>query len=390
MATVQANILTVVHSLPAWLPLTSTWLHNQVRYLAPDINSHIVCERTENLDQFNVPNIHNLEDGPRWRYVLEKGLRKLRVRHHSGYLVQVAKQYQATILHSHWGDVAWRDMNAAKKAGLRHVVSFYGKDVNYLPRLQPRWLKRYQELFRHVSLVLCEGPHMGQCIVQLGCPKEKVLVHHLGVEVEKITFKPRVWTLNEPLRVLVAASFREKKGIPYALEALGLLQAEWPRLEITIIGDASADPRSHPEKAKILSVMEKYELVGKTRMLSYQPHAVLLEEAYRHHIFISPSVTASDGDTEGGAPMTLLEMAASGMPIVSTRHCDIPSVVIHGTTGLLAGERDVNALLDHLRWLVTYPEQWRAMLDAGRRHVEGNYDVVKQAGKLGAMYGSLG
>jgi colanic acid/amylovoran biosynthesis glycosyltransferase len=169
-----------------------------------------------------------------------------------------------------------------------------------------------------------------------------------------------------------------------------LLQAHCPRLEITIIGDASADPRSHPEKAKILSVVEKYKLAGKTRMLSYQPHAVLLEEAYRHHIFISPSVTASDGDTEGGAPVTLLEMAASGMPSGSTRHCDIPSVVIHGTTGLLAGERDVNGLLDHLRWLVTYPERWRAMVEAGRRHVEGNHDVVKQAGKLGAMYGSLG
>jgi len=42
------------------------------------------------------------------------------------------------------------------------------------------------------------------------------------------------WQQGEPLRVLIAASFREKKGIPYALEALGMLQKD-VSLEIAII-----------------------------------------------------------------------------------------------------------------------------------------------------------
>ena len=381
--------LTVVHSLPVWLPNTATYLYNQVRYLPPEISNYVVCATTQNLDQFGVNGIHSLDAFCRWRRLWNLALRKLGVRRFLGHLVPVAKRYQAKILHSHWGDVAWRDMNAAKKANLRHVVTFYGKDVNYLPQHQPRWRRRYQELFRHVDLVLCEGVHMASCIVALGCPAAKVRVQHLGVEVRRIFFAPRVWDRSKPLRVLISASFREKKGIPYALEALARLTKDVSQLEITIIGDGSADPRSIVEKTKVLRTLRKYQLTNRTRLLGYQPHAVLFAEAYKHHIFISPSITASDGDTEGGAPVTIIEMAASGMPIVSTKHCDIPSVVIDGETGFLAAERDVDGLLSHLRWLVEHPEQWRRITDKGRLHIEAEYDVVNQCERLAQTYLSI-
>jgi len=383
-------VLTVVHSLPIWLPLTATWLYNQIRYLPAEISSHIVCGTADNLDQFNIQNLYCLENVPQWRYLLDKCLRKRSAKRYLAYLSRVAKSCRATILHSHWGEAAWRDVPVAEELGLLHIVSFYGKDVNYYPRQHPKGFEHYRMLFGHVDLVLCEGSHMAQCIVNLGCSEQKVRVQHLGGEVDRIPFQPRVWNGKEPLRVLLAASFREKKGIPFALEALGMLQEELLGLEITIIGDASNDPRSHSEKARILAVLEKYKLCDRTRLLGYQPYAVLFEEAYKHHIFVSPSLTASDGDTEGGAPVTLIEMAATGMPIVSTTHCDIPSIVIHGRTGLLAEERDLSALLDHLRWLVAHPEGWHEMVEAGRRHIETTYNVVKQSNGLGETYLSAG
>jgi colanic acid/amylovoran biosynthesis glycosyltransferase len=188
---------------------------------------------------------------------------------------------------------------------------------------------------------------------------------------------------------LLAASFREKKGLPDALEALGRLHRELRDLQITIIGDADSDPRSQPEKARILAKLEEHHLQPKVRLLGYQSHAVLLTEAYKHHLFAAPSLTAADGDTEGGAPVTLIEMVATGMPVISTNHCDIPSVVIDGTTGLLANEKDVEGLLCHLRWFVAHPEQWEEMARAGRSHVEANYDAIKQAHRLRDLYVSL-
>jgi colanic acid/amylovoran biosynthesis glycosyltransferase len=372
--------------------LTATWLHNQVCRLPSEIKSHIVCEKTENLDQFKLSNIHCLKDQPRGLLAPEGLLRRLRLqkllsRRYLDFLEQVAFKHHAGILHSHWGDTGWRDVYAAKKSGLRHVVSFYGKDVNYYPQF-PVWRERYRHLFQQVDLVLCEGPHMAQCIIQLGCPAPKVRVQHLGVDVDRIEFSPRIWK-DGPLRVLIACSFREKKGIPYAVHALGHLQKQLPTLEITIIGDASKDARSHPEKARIMEALRQHHLESKSRLMGYQTHAVLFEEAYKHHIFISPSITARDGDTEGGAPVTLIEMAATGMPIVSTTHCDIPSIVLHEKTGLLAAERDVDGLLQHLRQYVEHPESWHEMLILGRRHIEIEYNVAKQAAKLRDTYLSL-
>ena len=77
------------------------------------------------------------------------------------------------------------------------------------------------------------------------------------------------------------------------------------------------------------------------------------------------------------------------MPIVSSTHCDIPSVVLHGRTGLLAGEHDVPGLLQHLRWLVANPGQWEPMVTAGRHAVrmgEDHWAIYSQDGSLAAHF----
>lgn len=380
--------ITVIQSIPNWLSETVNWLYNLIYHLPDPIENYIVCESTKNLDSFRLPNIINFSETSRWRYYWDKGLRKMRIRRHLGFLVEQARVHGAHVLHSHFGDVAWANLGAARRAGLRHVVSFYGYDVNRLVRLDPRWKQRYRTLFDQIDCVLCEGSYMAQGIVKLGCPTHKIRVHHLGVSLDKFPFRPRTWNSHEPLRILIAATFREKKGIPCALETLGRLQHKLP-LQITIIGDATYEERSRVEKEKILAVINKHNLGSKTRLLGYQPHAIFTEEAYKHHVFFSPSKTASDGDSEGGAPVSIIEMAASGMPIISTRHCDIPEVIHHGVTGLLADEEDVEGLLGHFERLVERPDLWRGMLEAGRRHIELEYDVRNQSQGLAAIYRKL-
>ena len=381
----EKNQLKVIHNCPVWLPLTQIWLYNQIRYLPDNIENHIVCQKVLNLEQFYLPNIHSFSGISKWQFSIDKILKKLKLHDYLEFRVKVAKREKAILLHSHFGYVGWGNLTVAQKAGLIHVVTFYGIDVNGLPQKDPIWGKRYQKLFEAADLFLCEGSHMAQCIVDLGCPKNKVRVHHLGVSIDEIEFKPRVWTPQTPLKIIICASFTEKKGIPYALEALGQLQHKIP-LEITIIGDAN--PKSfgdRQEKQRIIETISKYNLNSKVRLLGYQPHDVFLKEAERNHIFISPSVTASDGDTEGGAPVSIIEMAASGMPIVSTAHCDIPEIVLDGVTGFLAEERDVSGLLSILNRLIDYPD-WNQMLISGRKHVESEYNAEIQADKLAELY----
>ena len=224
-------------------------------------------------------------------------------------------------------------------------------------------------------------------VVALGCPAGKVKVQHLGIDVDGIAFQPRRWRPGEALKVLIAASFTEKKGIPYAVRALGELHREMP-LQVTIIGDAGY-PEWQAEKAEILATLERTGVGEVTRRLGYQPHARMLEEAYAHHVFLQPSVTASTGDTEGGAPVSLIEMLATGMPVVSTTHCDIPEVMGPDLAHLLAPERDVAALAERLRWLVARPEGWADLAAAARRRIETEYHRTRQAERMVAHYRAL-
>ena len=119
------------------------------------------------------------------------------------------------------------------------------------------------------------------------------------------------------------------------------------------------------------------------------PYDRLLDAMSRHHIFLSPSRTAADGDSEGGAPVSIIEAAASGMPVVSTTHCDIPQAVDDGRTGLLAPEGDQDALEARLWEMVDDPDRWPAMGAAAARLARERFDMRRCAAQLVDRYRGL-
>jgi colanic acid/amylovoran biosynthesis glycosyltransferase len=375
--------ISVLHSLYQWLPVTQGWLYTQICQLPYFINNAVVTEDIINPDLFPIANLISLSATSRQRWIGEKLLRKVGLCRSLPIVFDQARSHHAQILHSHFGHHGWANLDVAKKLDLKHVVTFYGFDVNQLPQQDLRWKVRYQILFEQIEYVLCEGPHMAQCLIKLGCPSHKAKVHHLGITLEKFPFQPRKWHPGEPLKVLIAASFREKKGIPDAIAALGQFQPHTP-LEITIIGDAGSDNASQIEKRRILETVQHYGLTP--TFMGYQPHSVFLAQAYRHHLFISPSVTASDGDTEGGAPVSIIEAAATGMPVVATQHCDISEVLNCYPADLLAPERNIGELVRILNRWVGYPQEWEDILLAQRTYIEAEFDAKVQGARLAEVY----
>jgi colanic acid/amylovoran biosynthesis glycosyltransferase len=389
----MARRLRVIHFIGCWLPQTEIWLFKHLRALPQDVESSVVCQSTENLDQFPVRDLSSLDPPPATPNLGKRILRRLGMwdesKTHLRLLEQVIKDRKPDILHSHFGHYGWINSKTARQYGLRHVVSYYGFDVGYLPRKNHRWYSRYRQMSDLVDRVLCEGPHMAQCIAGLGVDTKKIQVFRLGVDLERIPFMPRVNPINDgKLHFLIAGSFREKKGIPYALEALGLFHKSFPDIEITVVGDAGSSDRDQREKRKILDQLQLSGLSDKTRFLGFQSHERLLQEFYSHQIFLSPSVTAFDGDTEGGAPVTIIEAAASGMPVVSTTHCDIPFVLAEANRPYLVPERDVSALSRAIGALVALKD-WEPIVAANRQLIEKELDVRTQGRRLGEIYRGL-
>lgn len=379
----------IAHSVRNWLPLTATWIYHQIKHLE-QLDNVVLAECVQNLDAFPWSRLVYPQKCQSYLYQRAiLGAQLLGIRWHPAVFQQAIARYQPVILHSHFGDKGWYDMPLARKHKLRQVVTYYGYDVSRLPARRPFWVGRYQQLFAQADLFLCEGAYMANQLHQLGCPDDKIRVHRLGIELNRFPFVPRISHEGEPLRILIAGSFREKKGIPYALEAVGRVSQQFPALQVTIIGDAGRQKRELEEKQKILDTIERYRLRPIVSLRGYQPYDTLINEAYKHHIFLSPSVKAVDGDTEGGAPVSIIEMAASGMPIVSTTHCDIPNIVHHGVSGLLVEERDVDALVDALFTLIHNRQLITEMGHAGRTFVEEHHDAHLQADKLYNLYMQL-
>jgi colanic acid/amylovoran biosynthesis glycosyltransferase len=263
------------------------------------------------------------------------------------------------------------------------VTTFYGADATQLPR-DPHWRESYQELFRAGELFLVEGSAMRRQLLELGCHESKVVVQRLGIPLDSFQFLPRQPDASGRIRVLMAATFRQKKGIPYALQAIERVRERYPNVEATLIGDTAGKAGDDDEKHKILPILSRLgRAVNWIGLRSYDEYITALKE---HHIFLSPSLTADDGDSEGGAPVSLIEAQATGMPIVSTRHADIPEIVLDGRSGLLSPERDLDALVSNLERLVANPDLWADMGRAGREHVEANHDVRTQVVKLESIY----
>ena len=119
------------------------------------------------------------------------------------------------------------------------------------------------------------------------------------------------------------------------------------------------------------------------------PYELVLAELPRHDILLQTSVTAQNGDGEGGAPVILRDAQASGMPVLATTHGDIPEYVRDGESGYLAQERDVEGLAERMSLLVDQSQRWAEMGRMGRSHVEDRYGARRQIQALERIYDGM-
>lgn len=365
-----------------YLPITETWIYNQIKHLSL-YRPVVYAPEIMNLDIFPTESLKKLKSAGKYRFLSRLLLC-------ASFFISMKKDKPA-LIHAHFGPSGHSFLPLKKLSGIPLVTSFYGYDLSKLIKERPKWKNKYKALFKRGELFLVEGSHMKKSLMELGCPEEKVLVQHLGIDLGRIPFVLRKTGRDGPFNILVAGSFREKKGLPFAVEAFGELKRKHPSLELrlTVIGDSSDNPQEERQKDMILETIRKYELSEFVKMMGYQPYTVFIEELYRHHIFLSPSICAADGDTEGGVPVSIIEASASGMPVVSTMHCDIPEVILDGENGYLAPEKDVDGLVQALELLVLNTESWGIIGRKGREHIEEHYDVRKQIKHLEEIYDTV-
>lgn len=358
------------------------WLYDHLRFV-PRHNQLVVSDELENRAEF--PALEAWRANPRalsrrlWRRVARKDVDPL--------LVWRLRRLRPNILHSHFGYVAFHDYPVWQALRAQWVIGFYGADVYALGRLD-EWRRRYAEMFAGCARVLALGPVMAEHLARLGCPPDKILVHPLGVDISGLHEMPRRRAKGEPLRVLFAGTLREKKGLRYALEGVAAARAAGANLELHIVGEAMNKPGDRETELDINKAIADLRLDDGVVRYKFVPFQELLSIAVRCHVFLAPSVTAADGDSEG-TPFVLQQMMATGMPVIATRHADIP-YLFGEHRSLLVEERDSRAIADQL---TKYDSDADLLVDHGRllrRQIAEHFDVRACAARLSEIYDTLG
>jgi glycosyltransferase involved in cell wall biosynthesis len=87
--------------------------------------------------------------------------------------------------------------------------------------------------------------------------------------------------------------------------------------------------------------------------------------------------------------MTLLEAAASELPIVATRVGGNAEVVADGDTGRIVPARDSAALAEAMGWMAAHPDEARAMGRRGRDRVIRQFSIEAMVDAYEASYRRL-
>jgi colanic acid/amylovoran biosynthesis glycosyltransferase len=236
----------------------------------------------------------------------------------------------------------------------------------------------YKRLFAIGNLFLPISNRWKDRLIDLGCPKEKIEVHRMGIDLNKFYPSSRRFRKGRRLKILTVGRLVEKKGIEYGIRAVREAMNAYPEIEYTIVGDG-------PLKESLAVVIKKLSLGRSVRMVGWKSHNEVKRLMMASDLLLCPSVTSSDGDQEG-LPVVLMEAMACGLPVISTFHSGIPELVDDSKTGFLVPERSAGEIAEKIRLLVNNPDIMKVSGAKAREHVKKFYDIEMLNRRLANLY----
>jgi glycosyltransferase involved in cell wall biosynthesis len=235
------------------------------------------------------------------------------------------------------------------------------------------WLMPYL-LNDERSTVLVENPDDRAALVSIGIEADRVhLVPGSGVDTDK--FQP----LPEPQGEVTAAfvgRLLDDKGVRPLIAAYDMLRGHGEKLRLLVAGDRDpANPASVSE-----GEVESWKRKPGVEMLGHVDGIQSVWE--RAHIAVLPS-------RREGLPVSLLEAAAFGRPIVAT---DVPGcreIARHDINAFLVPPDDPGALAAALAVLARDPALRMKFGAAGRRMAETEFSKARVGEQVVALYNSL-
>ncbi len=241
--------------------------------------------------------------------------------------------------------------------GKPFVMTARGSDLNLigqygLPRRWMRWASRRAAACIGVSAALVDVMRGWQV------PEGKLHVMRNGVDLSR--FRPvdqgearkALGLRAEGPMLLMVGNLVELKGHALVIEAMATLRAQFPQVQLLIVGEG-------PERQRLQAQLTDQGLESQVRLVGAVPNAEL-----------APWYSAADAlvlaSSREGWPNVLLEAMACGTPVVATRCGGVPEIVASDEVGSLVEVRDA----DHIAAAVASQIRRRPSRESVRRYAE--------------------
>jgi len=233
---------------------------------------------------------------------------------------------------AHYGPVGLNMIEVSQKAGIPLYVYFHGYDVYRSSELES-YGKSYDKVFKHATYLFAVSKEMVEILKNMGASASKIIYNPCGADTD--LFKPVDASVNPPVFISVGR-FDDTKNHSATIRAFKLVNDQYPETRLKLIGEGKNLSRCR-SLAKELCLSNKVDFTG---VLS---HEEVAKEMAKARVFVLHSITTAEGDKEG-APVSIMEAGATGLPVVSTRHAGINDIISENETGFLVNENDIEGM----------------------------------------------
>jgi sucrose-phosphate synthase len=199
----------------------------------------------------------------------------------------------------------------------------------------------------------------------------------IGGELESPLFKDLTRHLKEPHKPIILALSRpdRRKNIIALLEAYGRSSRLQELANLVIVAGNRDDIDDLDEGAQdvfheLLVAVDRYDIYSKVALPKHhQRHQVPLFyriAAASRGVFVNPALTEPFG-------LTLIEAAASGLPIVATEDGGPRDIIGNCHNGILIDPLESNTISDALLRLLEDGQQWQQSVEQGLKGVREHY-----------------
>jgi len=302
----------------------------------------------------------------------------------------VVRAFRPQLLHAHFAtDATAKARELAARCELPFTFTAHGYDIHRKP--PPDFRERALAARAVVTVSEANKAYLARTF---GVPEARVRVIPCGVDTER--FCPAIRSRRRPSAPTEVGPDRGPRSpTPAGPEAWVVCVARQVKVKnLRLLLDACAELRRRRVAFRCAMIGDgplHGELKAKRAELGLDnvvamPGAAEQGEVLQWWRRAAVGVLTSEHE---GMPVSLMEAAACGVPVVATRVGGVPELVRDGETGLLAPAGDAAALADALAKMLG-DASWRARLGAAaRRRAEENFSVRHQGDQLLALWAEV-